>query len=378
LAEIARVNQKQDAVLIIPGAESSVFYYWSGSPFRKNLTVHDYNKELLVLGMQTPDDYRGLPVLHGGFSTRYFFQLLPRWALFFAAFFLSIYLFYQKGFIRRSGIVIGVVSLLLMLNYHPFQSSRFDAYHGDQGVAPYQELIDYAHKRGGVVFWAHPESNYSNEGIQLGPAKLVTRHYPDDLIESENYTGFSALYGDTIHATEPGSHWDQILNEYCMGRRNAPIWGIAGSDFHAADGAVELDSYQTIFWVKEKTREGVLDALSSGRVYAVEKHAGPALRLDQYFVRDDTSKRTAQMAGDLMLDGRPVLTGKLSVLDGTHHGVTVAVIRGGKQVWSFEGQTPLDFEFVDSDKWAGKTYYRLDVRGKGIGKLLTNPIFVER
>ena len=65
-------------------------------------------------------------------------------------------------------------------------------------------------------------------------------------------------------------------------------------------------------------------------------------------------------------------------MDGTHHGVTVAVIGGGMQVWSFEGQTPLDFEFVDNDQWAGKTYYRLDVRGKKIGKLLTNPIFVER
>jgi hypothetical protein len=163
-----------------------------------------------------------------------------------------------------------------------------------------------------------------------------------------------------------------------MGRRNAPIWGIAGSDFHAAGGAVELDSYQTIFLVKEKTGEGILNALSSGRVYAVEKLEGPALRLDQYFVQDDTSEKTAQMATELQLEGRPVLTAKLSVLDGTHHGVFVAVIRGGKQIWSFEGQTPLDFEFVDNDQWAGKTYYRLDVRGKKIGKLLTNPIFVER
>jgi hypothetical protein len=265
-----------------------------------------------------------------------------------------------------------------MINHHPFQSSRFNPYQGDQGITPYQEFIDYVRERGGLSFWAHPESNYSKEGVALGPIELMTRHYPDDLVESENYTGFSALYGDTIHATKPGSHWDQILNEYCMGRRKAPVWGIAGSDFHAAGGAVELDSYQTVFLAKKKTGAEIMKALAAGRFYAVEKLEGPALRLDQYFVQDDSSQKTAQIAGELQFEGRPVLAARLSVLDGTHHGITVTVIRGGKQVWSFEGQTPLDFKFVDRDEWAGKTYYRLDVQGKRIGKLLTNPIFVER
>ena len=38
LAEIERLNRQQQAVLIIPGVQSSPFYYWTGSPFGKGLT----------------------------------------------------------------------------------------------------------------------------------------------------------------------------------------------------------------------------------------------------------------------------------------------------------------------------------------------------
>jgi hypothetical protein len=73
-----------------------------------------------------------------------------------------------------------------------------------------------------------------------------------------------------------------------------------------------------------------------------------------------------------------VVEGLLSATDGGHHSVAVAIIRGGEEVWSFESETPLNFRFVDHVKWSGKTFYRLDVSGKAGGKLLSNPIFVER
>jgi hypothetical protein len=53
-------------------------------------------------------------------------------------------------------------------------------------------------------------------------------------------------------------------------------------------------------------------------------------------------------------------------------------VRGGKPIWSFEGETPLKFQFVDHDHWSGKTFYRLDAGGKAAGQLLSNPIFVVR
>ena len=109
----------------------------------------------------------------------------------------------------------------------------------------------------------------------------MTAHYPAALIESKGYTGFSALYGDTITATRAGMHWDRVLMDYCSGRGAEPVWGIAGSDFHGEKDGVGLDSYQTVFLVE----------------------------------------------------------GRLSATDGGHYSVAVSIIRGGKPIWSFDGQT---------------------------------------
>ncbi len=59
-----------------------------------------------------------------------------------------------------------------------------------------------------------------------------------------------------------------------------------------------------------------------------------------------------------------LLKGRLSATDGGHHPVAVSIIRGGKLVWSFDGETPLNFNFVDSEPWTGKTFYRLDAGGQ--------------
>jgi len=68
--------------------------------------------------------------------------------------------------------------------------------------------------------------------------------------------------------------------------------------------------------------------------------------------------------------------GRLSTSDGSRRMVNVSLIRGGEIMESFKGETPLEFHFVDQDQRAGKMFYRLDVRGRGAGRLLSNPIFV--
>ena len=156
LAEIKRLNRQQQSVLIIPGVQSSPFYYWTGNPFGQGLTAHDFGKKVLIIGMSNPDDYYDLPLLHGRSSTRYIEDLLPVFLIFLTAFLLSIYLIYQKGKMGVCGILMAIFSLAMMVDQHPFKSSRFDAYHGDQGEAPFQVVIDYARSRGGMVFWAQP------------------------------------------------------------------------------------------------------------------------------------------------------------------------------------------------------------------------------
>jgi len=378
LAEIERLNRQQQSVLIIPGVQSSPFYYWTGNPFGQGLTAHDFNKKVLIIGMSNPDDYYDLPLLHGRSSTRYIEDLLPVFLIFLTAFLLSIYLIFQKGKMGVCGILMAIFSLAMMVDQHPFKSSRFDAYHGDQGEAPFQVVIDYARSRGGMVFWAHPESNYANNGVEMGPVKLMTAPYPEALIESESYTGFSALYGDNITATRAGMHWDRVLMDYCSGRRAEPVWGIAGSDFHGDKDGVGLDSFQTVFLVENRGRKEVLTALERGRIYAVSKTAGFRLSLDQFQIKDDETGKRAILGEELRLEHTPVVEGRLSATDGGHYSVAVSIIRGGKPIWSFEGETPLNFQFVDPDQWSGKTFYRLDASGKVAGQLLSNPIFAVR
>lgn len=375
LDQVARVNQMQNQVLVIPGVQSSPFYYWTGSPLGKNLTAHDYRKELLLVGMQSPEDYQGLPLLHSKFSTRYTKKMLPRSLAFLAGLLLSVYLLLHTGIPRILGWILCLLSVGLLINHHPFHSSRFDPYHGDQGIMPYQELIDYVSERNGLVFWLHPESNYAVNGTQLGPVKLVTQHYPDDLIAAKGYTGFEALYGDNITAIDPGKHWDKILNDYCLGHRDRPVWGISGADFRGSKGE-EIDTFQTIFLVRYKTTGAILEALSRGRMYAVEKGADKRLSLDQFQIKDNTSGNLAISGQDLDLQGPPLVEVRLSASDSGRYPVKVSLIRGGKAMESFEGETPLEFHFLDQDQRAGKTYYRLDARGAAGGRLLSNPIFV--
>jgi len=212
----------------------------------------------------------------------------------------------------------------------------------------------------------------------LGPIKMVTQHHPADLVAAKNYTGFAAIYGDSASMTKEGKHWDRILVDYCEGRRDHPVWAIAGADFHEAQKGIDLDTFQTTFLVKDKRYQDVMQALARGSVYAVRKSHDFRLCLDQFQVKDEGAGRSVTMGEEMVASGTPVIKGRLSASDDGRHAVTVSIIRGGKQAWSFEGQTPLDFHLLDQDPWSGKTYYRLDVNDKAGGHLLSNPIFVTR
>jgi hypothetical protein len=264
-----------------------------------------------------------------------------------------------------------------MINHHPFKSSKYDPNHGDQGIAPYQDIIDYVRKRNGLVFWAHPEARYAEKGIQTGPVTLRTKPYPDALLESKNYTGFSALYGDWHTTENPGNHWDQILLDYCRGKRAYPVWLVAGSDFHQDKkdgGAIDLDTYQTIFLAKKKGMKAILDALSSGKVYAVRKGSKGRLSIDRFQIGSKGSTVYAGMGEKLNNPLITEITIAISASDNAVHPIIINLIRGGSILKRIEASTPYEATLEDRDRWIGINYYRLEVTG--LGKVLSNPIFV--
>ncbi|MBW2006115.1 MAG: hypothetical protein JRI72_16240 [Deltaproteobacteria bacterium] len=279
-----------------------------------------------------------------------------------------------KGIYRISGIIIGLLSLLFIINTDPFRSSPFDQYHGDQGIAPYQLLIDYVNSREGMTFWNYPETK---SGIRkMGPIFVNTPPYPEVLEQSKNYTGFAAIYGDNITVTEPGNIWDRVLLEYCKGKRDRPAWGIATADFHKeGDAGEKLGNFPTVFFVHKKTKKEILEALKNGKMYACQGNYPKVAKLDEFSVCSFKGKIKGISGDELILTGKPRIKISISAVEITKNCVNVRLIRSGEVIESFEGKLPMEIDFEDKHFKPGeKIYYRMDLHG--YGSLVSNPIFV--
>jgi hypothetical protein len=380
LEMIQSASKKHPEMILIPGAESAPFYYWKGSYLRKNLTVCDWEKHLIVIGLDKPEDFKELPILHNGFSTRYISSWLTvGFFLLFIPLAAGIYLVTKKGILRWAGIILSLFSLLLLINNHPFRSSPYDQYHGNQGIQPYQLVIDYVNSRGGMVFWNHPETK--SGGGKIDFIFKDTPPHPYVLTESKNYTGFAALYGDSITVTEPGNLWDKVLMEYCSGLRSHPAWGISSADFHQEGAAGEkLGNFPTVFLVKRKTREALLDALKNGRMYAYRGDVAlPRLVLEDFSITDSEYSRRGVLGEEIQLKNSAKISIRITTSSPEKgNRTTVRLIKEGKLLKTFSGETPLTFTYTDENCQSNqKTYYRLDVKDKKDRIIVSNPIFVE-
>jgi len=374
LTAIHSVSNQYPGMVLIPGSETVPFYYWKGSFFKKNLTAHDHEKRILIIGLENPEDYKNLPILHNGFSTRYLKNFLPRIFIFLGAFILGFVLIMERGIFRIAGIIVSLVSLLLLINSYPFKSSPYDPYQGDQGIAPYQLLIDYVNAKGGMTFWNYPETR--SGARKLGPIFVDTPPYPEVLEQARDFTGFAALYGDTITITEPGHEWDLSLLEYCEGKRKHPVWGISTADFHKdGDSGEQLGNYPTVFLVRNQTKKDILSAMQAGRMYACRGKYPQRIVLDEFTICSSGCETTATLGQEIQLKGNPKIHISLSLKSTTNNRANVRLIRSGELIKTFNGALPMDIDFEDKYFKPGqKIYYRIDV--KGPGALVSNPIFV--
>jgi hypothetical protein len=94
LDEIERVSKKYPDMIIIPGCETSAYYYWTGSWFKKNLTLHEYDRRILIVNFNNPDDYRYIPNLPYKFSCRYTAKLIPGVLIFVVPFLIGLSCFH--------------------------------------------------------------------------------------------------------------------------------------------------------------------------------------------------------------------------------------------------------------------------------------------
>jgi hypothetical protein len=404
LEELLAVGQRHPELLWIPGLEIMPHYFWTGSLWGGDLTLHNTQKNLLVVGLDDPARMAavtGGPPSSGGpirfwpamlavpvvwlwrkervveARTR-FFRLTTR----------------RRHRVEAAGLAL--VGLLLLTNNLLLDRRAFDPYGPDPGDAPAQRLIDAARSAGGMSFWSLPEavddhrysmSDLAAQGGALGvigrllawyggAIAVRTDPYPASLAGTTGYTGFGAIYEDTINATRPGGEWDRLLDDYLDGGRAEPVWGIGELAYHEEAGHKRFSDVQTVVLAESRSVASVLSALRAGAFYARRRQPDWGLMLDDFSLHGPHAEAISGQTAEVGPGATVTLRLAVSASDGRTAPITVNVIRSGRPWQTFTASTPFEHHWSDdAPPVGGRAYYRVDV-GKGDQHVLSNPVFV--
>ncbi len=389
---IEELNKKYPDMVLIHGAESIPFYYWQGSFFKKNLTLVRGNEHILVLGLENPSDYENLPSVGNGFPRIFDAEAVFRlWPVCFFIFGWCLISLSKNPPLSKNedsdnnkepgkvlGIVCFFVGAVFLVNNFPFKTPLYDQYHGDQGVGPYQYLIDHVDYSGALTFWAHPEVEKSMEQDDI---KIISSPYEEDLLKTFDYTGIAVFSEGMRHVGPPGGIWDKLLLQFCAGMREKPAWVIGEVDYKGR--GFDIDETQTVFLVKEKNYGNIMYALATGKMYAAMGDANQ-LTLNSFVVEDTKSGKLGFMGDDIVLTGKPRIRIVVTV-DKTQkssaynkRGFKIDLIRNGSVIKTFEADDSIDIAY-DDDYYNPneKIYYRLAVDTSYLFRgIVTNPVFV--
>jgi len=383
----AAQNQYPDMVLL-PGLEVAPYYRWQGT-IRNDLRLLDFDRHLLVFGLNNISAIRNLPVIEN--ET---WQNTPRdWSLALAPASLVIagivLLFLRREkriklahFVVRErrrftglSVLFGLAGAAWLYDRYPF-GMLFDPYSGQHDAAAYQRVVDYVTSQNGLTFWSYPEARAAD--VTAWGIRMINAGNPEDLWMVDRYEGFEGLYGDRITITEPGGVWDRILLEYLKRSRNSWPSVIAGIDFHFFKGGgwYDLDRGQTILWVRKKDEASVLDALRRGRSYAIFQGGyDRELTLRNYALHCTSG---VALSGETLVTSTPVtLTAAVdwnnSIESADAGRGSLEVVRDGELVDRGEYSFPIRVSRTDS-LVPGQHYYRVRLKYKSY-EVLSNPIF---
>jgi hypothetical protein len=395
LASLRDVQRRYPDMVFVPAVETAPFYYWEGSVLKNNLTLHDWHKHILVIGLDSPASYRKLPIMGNTaglsvpFAVRDLCRLWPLLVIIAGIGCLVIsrikYQAYYVGFRHFCLVphfIVGVALILigLLFTYNNFLVCplKFTQYQSRAGIAPYQHLIDYVNMHGGLTFWAHPEAENREDA---GMLKVETREYTSDLILTDGYTGFAIFYEGYKKIGCPGCAWDELLVSYCKGKRKTPVWAIGGLSFDESGSLEEyLKDLKTVLLVRRLSKEEVLDALASGRMYVVRGSNSGSFVLDEFSVKATPSNELQKqaMGETLALKGRTaVIIIKGRFLRGQEFPLKIQLIKDAKVIKTFEAASSFDIEYFDEASTENKkSYYRVEFQGRDL-TAITNPIFTD-
>lgn len=393
LDRIAAENRRQSDVLYVPGVEICPRFYWSGTLTAGDLTCHDHQRNLIVLGISKAETLKKISEACG-----YVWRKDPGWILasrllvvLFAATCLAMFTVprflarrspYSSREIRRSlalGVLMPLFILAVALNIAASLAPSFRIYGRNDSADHEQSVIDFLVKHNLAHYWAHPEASDHHEFKKIPvhnlkyfpfksvrvPFKAHTDPYPAMLSLTRNYTGFGGVYEDRNTLTDPGSVWDRVLNEYIEGKRKVPAWCFGEMLYHyEGQAGKKLGNVETMVWASERSAEALLESLRKGRFYARSNADDQSLVLDEWNVR-----KTEHGGVEVVLR----VSSRIP-----ENKVLVQLIRNGEVIKEFSGETPAEIRYVDDTPEGPSVYYRAVVRGRAPLKLVTNPMFILR
>ncbi|MBL7136598.1 MAG: hypothetical protein ISS81_08435 [Candidatus Marinimicrobia bacterium] len=409
--EIDQLDKFYPNIIIIPGVEAVPFYFWEGSPLSKNLSLRNWHTHLLVFGFNDVKAYKNLPSIPNGIRYKkpsgnipkyigenfmHFAFIIIIFLLFLISFFLIIrrrppprdiaHIRRKRGkhrFSWKSFIFAIIFGFILKLEY-PYLPPLYDQYHGDPGVGPFQELIDYVNKNDGMIYWAHPEVNNSelrpvNIPLLSQTISISTEAYPHLIAEASNYTGFAIFWEGMKVIGKPRGLWDLVLMEYCQGIRQKPVWSIGELDFEESNNLNLISETNTFIFVKEKSRAGVYEALKAGRSYSTRSFLGDKLVLEDFSIYDMYTKNSAFIGETLnLVSPPPVIHIRIKWIKPGNHQETVLLYRNTELIKKFVVSDLLDKWYVDKEPISDKMYYYRILVGEKWCTLATNPIFIRK
>ncbi|OGS20769.1 MAG: hypothetical protein A3J83_01660 [Elusimicrobia bacterium RIFOXYA2_FULL_40_6] len=375
LSEIKRLQEKYPEMVIIPGVESSAYHYWTGSPFTKNLVLRGWHKHMTIIGLDTIEKYKKLPIINNPGGRE--FNPLLLWPV---VLLLTGLLFYGRPKLK---LFLILTSVLLLIYNFPFKSYPFSAYSTNLGDLPYQNLINYVNAQNGLVFWAHPEARNWKEPYNFGPVSLQSSPYPDIVLKTRDFSGFAYFWEGANMTGNVGGYWDQALIEYCENKRNKPEWAVGELDY-INEGVQNnyLNLNKNILLVNNLTKEDALDALRKGRFYVTSKYkpSGFELVLTNFAIKSAESAESRVIFGEsLHYRGKVKIFFTVSTSDKSRHKFKIKFIEDGKIERRIEKESPANIEF-EFQPAKNRTYCRIEIDAAGTAndstKLVTNPVFL--
>ena len=391
LDDVRAVQHRHPKLIIIPGVEVAPHYYWTGSLLHGDLTMHNAQRNLLIIGLEKTEDYEQLPARGNASSFVWGWQSmvngLPLLLLVPAIWLWKLQDSRRSDWGGATSLIRPFLTIFLLIagvamtaNAWPMKMPVYSSHDNTAGYRPYQALIDRAIERGALVFWSMTEArDFSQHSFgPLGTVTIKTEPHPEALILTRGYTGFGGLYQDARKVITPGGVWDQLLgSKMTRGQATYPTM-IGEVAFHGTtDAGKDLDRVYTVIQTPERTAAGILASLRTGRAYAVLRgDQNTLLRLDEFRMLSNGQSAGIGETLDGRLSGDITLRVGISAIDGKPYAAKLRVIRSGRVIRQIEGQTPMQLEFVDREAQSGEWLnYRVEAVSNS-GELLTNPIHV--